>query len=66
MADLIRRLKEKDKRYIARVISRIENGDPEREQLLEALFPHTGQAYVLGITGSPGAGKSSLMNPRKH
>jgi LAO/AO transport system kinase len=62
VADLIRRLKEKDKRYIARVISRIENGDPEREQLLEALFPHTGQAYVLGITGSPGAGKSSLMN----
>ncbi|MGA9173585.1 MAG: methylmalonyl Co-A mutase-associated GTPase MeaB, partial [Thermoactinomyces sp.] len=62
MADWIRRLKNKDKRQIARLISRIENGDPNKDEMLEALYPHTGQAHVLGITGSPGAGKSSLLN----
>jgi LAO/AO transport system kinase len=62
VADWIRRLKNKDKRQIARLISRIENGDPNKDEMLEALYPYTGQAHVLGITGSPGAGKSSLLN----
>ena len=49
-----------DKITIARVITKIENGtDPK---LLEEIFPHTGNAYFIGITGPPGAGKSSLVN----
>ena len=49
-----------EKPAIARVITKIENGtDPK---LLEDIFPHTGNAYYIGITGPPGAGKSSLVN----
>jgi LAO/AO transport system kinase len=55
-------VKNRDKRQIARLISRIENGDPGREELLEALYPHTGSAHLVGITGPPGAGKSTLLD----
>ncbi len=48
-----------DKRAIARVISEIENGNTD---ILEHLYPLTGQAYYIGITGPPGAGKSTLVN----
>ena len=49
-----------EKITIARTITKIENGtDPK---LLEDIFPHTGKAYYIGITGPPGAGKSSLVN----
>lgn len=50
------------KRSVARAISLVENEDPVRFPLLEALYPHSGRAYVVGITGSPGAGKSSLVD----
>lgn len=45
---------------IARAISLVENDDPEGEPLLRILFPHTGAACRIGITGPPGAGKSTL------
>ncbi|HSE98275.1 MAG TPA: methylmalonyl Co-A mutase-associated GTPase MeaB [Blastocatellia bacterium] len=51
-----------DKRAIARAISAVENGQDGAEQLLKALFPHTGRALVIGITGAPGAGKSTLVD----
>jgi len=50
-----------DRRAIARAISAVEAGDAAGRELLKTLFPKTGQAYVIGITGSPGAGKSTLV-----
>ncbi|MGB6978765.1 MAG: methylmalonyl Co-A mutase-associated GTPase MeaB [Candidatus Acidiferrales bacterium] len=47
---------------IARAVSAIENRAPEAELLLRSLFPHTGSAYRIGITGAPGTGKSTLVD----
>jgi LAO/AO transport system kinase len=49
-------------RALARVISAIEDGQPEAVELLKALFPHSGKAQVIGLTGSPGSGKSTLVD----
>ncbi|MGH9535528.1 MAG: methylmalonyl Co-A mutase-associated GTPase MeaB [Terriglobales bacterium] len=49
-------------RDLARGLTLIENGGPEAEALLKALFPHSGGAALLGITGAPGAGKSTLVS----
>lgn len=51
-----------DPRSLARAISTIENRAPGWSDLLKALFPHTGKARVLGLTGAPGAGKSTLVD----
>jgi LAO/AO transport system kinase len=51
-----------DVRAISRAITAIENHSPEAEQLLKQLFPQTGQAYLTGITGAPGTGKSTLVD----
>lgn len=48
-------------RALARGLSLVESGGAEAEALLKALFPHTGQASLIGITGAPGAGKSTLV-----
>jgi len=50
-----------DRRALARLLSWVENGAPEGREALATLFPRTGQAHVIGITGSPGAGKSTLV-----
>jgi LAO/AO transport system kinase len=47
---------------IARAVSAIENRAPQAELLLRRLFPHTGRAYRVGITGAPGTGKSTLVD----
>jgi LAO/AO transport system kinase len=47
---------------MARAITLVENQLPEGEALLQSLYPHTGRAYRIGITGPPGAGKSTLTN----
>src|SRR5215472_2070223 len=49
-------------RAISRAITAIEDHAPEAEPLLQALFPHTGGAYLTGITGAPGTGKSTLVD----
>ena len=49
-------------RAIARAISQIENDGPRAQGLLAALHPHTGRAHIVGVTGPPGSGKSSLVN----
>jgi LAO/AO transport system kinase len=55
-----------DPRALARAATAIENRSPAAESLLKELFPHTGRASVVGITGSPGAGKSTLTNYLVH
>ncbi len=49
-------------RAIARAISRVEDGDPAAPALLTRLLPHTGRAMTVGVTGPPGAGKSTLVD----
>lgn len=56
------RLLQGDRRAAARAITLIENESPEKHQLLKEIHPHTGSAYLVGITGSPGAGKSTLTD----
>ena len=51
-----------DARALARAISTVENRAPGWSDLLKALFPHTGRARILGLTGAPGAGKSTLVD----
>jgi LAO/AO transport system kinase len=58
----INQLRSGDVRALARAISTVENRSPGWSQLLKALFPHSGKARVLGLTGPPGAGKSTLVD----
>lgn len=49
-------------RALARAITAVENGEPHGDELLRRLFPHSGRALLLGVTGAPGAGKSTLVD----
>ncbi len=51
-----------DVRAISRAVSAIENREREAEEILRQLFPYTGHAYRVGITGAPGTGKSTLVD----
>jgi LAO/AO transport system kinase len=66
MESWVEAIRRGERRRIARAISLIESAREEdrsdKEALLEALYPHTGNAWLVGITGSPGAGKSSLVD----
>ena len=66
IAALVDRLRHGDPRALARAISLVENEAPEAAALLSACFPHTGRALRIGITGSPGAGKSTLVDRLAH
>jgi LAO/AO transport system kinase len=59
--NLAQRLLDGDKRALARGISLVENDDPRGWQLVREIYPHTGKASVIGLTGAPGAGKSTLI-----
>lgn len=62
MDDILERIRSGDRRLLAKAISRIENGSLDAVDLLKQAFPMTGHACVIGITGSPGAGKSLLVD----
>lgn len=59
---LVDELRSGNPRALARAITAIENRAPHSADLLKALFPHTGHARVIGLTGAPGAGKSTLVD----
>lgn len=59
--DLVERIEDGDPRALPRLLTLIENDDPAGRVALEMLYPRTGQAHVVGITGPPGAGKSTLV-----
>jgi LAO/AO transport system kinase len=58
---LAKRLLDGDKRALARAITLIENDDPAGWELVREVFPHTGKARIVGLTGPPGVGKSTLI-----
>lgn len=60
MDDLVQRFLAKDRRALARIISRVENETPEGREYLRQLFPHSGKTHIVGITGGAGSGKSTL------
>ncbi len=59
---LISELRSGNPRALARAISTVENHSPGWVELLKELFPHTGKARTIGLTGAPGAGKSTLVD----
>jgi LAO/AO transport system kinase len=62
VADLLEPLRRGEARALGRAISWMENGHPGARDLMARLWPHLGRAAVIGITGSPGAGKSTLTD----
>lgn len=60
--DLVARMRAGDVRALARAISLVENEAAEAQEVLSACFPYTGRALRVGITGAPGAGKSTLVD----
>jgi LAO/AO transport system kinase len=59
--NLAKRILSGDVRTLASLMSLIEDGDPKAKAILKAVYPHTGGAHVIGVTGAAGAGKSSLI-----
>ncbi len=60
--ELARRIVAHDWRALARAITKIENGEPDSGTLVAALYAQTGHAHVIGVTGPPGSGKSTLVD----
>src|SRR4029077_11419044 len=58
----VERLRSGDFRALARAISAVENRAPESVQLLKTIFPYSGKGRIVGLTGPPGAGKSTLVD----
>jgi LAO/AO transport system kinase len=58
---LTQRLLDGDRRALARAITLVENDDPAGWELVREVYPHTGRAVIVGLTGAPGAGKSTLI-----
>jgi LAO/AO transport system kinase len=59
---LIDRVAAGEPNAVARAISKVEDGSPDSSELMKQVFPRTGRALIIGITGAPGAGKSSLVD----
>ncbi len=61
MDTLVTKVSSGNPRAIARLISRVENSEKAAETAVSQLYPHTGHAHIIGITGPPGSGKSTLV-----
>lgn len=59
---IAQRVLDKDVRAAARLMRRIDDQDPLAREILAQLYPHTGNARIIGVTGNPGSGKSTLVN----
>lgn len=62
MSDWLTRLRSGDRATLGRVITAVENETAESKTVMKAIYPHLGHALVVGFTGPPGAGKSTLIN----
>ncbi|MDL2298098.1 methylmalonyl Co-A mutase-associated GTPase MeaB [Synergistaceae bacterium OttesenSCG-928-D05] len=62
MEELLKRAFSGDPRAIGRLISLVESEAPTAKELMKQIYPHTGKAHVIGVTGSPGAGKSTFVD----
>jgi LAO/AO transport system kinase len=62
IATWVEQIRSGNLRALSRAITAVENRTPGSRELLKALFPHTGRARIVGLTGSPGAGKSTLVD----
>jgi LAO/AO transport system kinase len=62
MADLAEQVLKGDRLALSRLITLIENDSPDHHTVLDQLFPHTGKAHIIGVTGPSGSGKSTLVN----
>ena len=62
MDDLLTQARQGRRRAIARLMTLIENDDTAAHAAISALHPYTGKAHIVGVTGSPGSGKSTLVN----
>jgi len=60
--ELVRKILEGDVRSAARLMRGIEDGATDAFEKMEKIYPHTGRAYIVGITGAPGGGKSTLVD----
>ena len=60
--EIIDKLKRKDVRAVARLLTLIENEEKEAENILKEIWNSTGNSYIIGITGPPGAGKSTIVD----
>ena len=62
MEDIYSRLLAGDRRAVAKLITMVENGDPAAKDPIRRLHEHTGRAHIVGVTGAPGSGKSTLVS----
>jgi LAO/AO transport system kinase len=62
MTNNLKQILKGDVRALASLMSLIEDGDPKVKAVLKAIYPHTGRAHVIGVTGAAGTGKSSLID----
>jgi len=62
MTDLANKVLKGDRLALSRLITHIENDFQDHHTILDQLFPHTGKAHIIGVTGPSGSGKSTLVN----
>lgn len=62
MDDLLADVRQGERRAVARTITQVERSEARAREIVKTLYPYTGQAHVVGITGAPGTGKSTLVN----
>lgn len=62
VSELLQKVLNGEQRFVARAITKVENGSDDAVELMKSIYPSTGRAQIIGITGSPGAGKSSLVD----